>query len=310
VDYEGIVLLSSPRSGTTLVQRILDSHPDLHGPPETNVLNGAARFLREDPVASGFAVGTVSGLAFAGIPEEELLERVREFAFGLFRTLRDRARKRIWVEKSPYDMFHVPAITRICGDAVRYLWLVRNPLDVVLSTRDLVDRMGIYPFEFHDYVRRFPAPLEAFAHAWVDTNRAAQALAAERPDRLVLLRYEDLLEDAPREVRRLFEFFGLPVDAEGLVRRALESDAPPVGLGDWKTYEKRTLSKESLRRWTTLPTPAVSALVSIVRPLAEELGYDDLPRVARTTAAHARRQYQLGRMVAHMKAKVAVEGQE
>lgn len=310
MDYEGIVLLSSPRSGTTLVQRILDSHQDLHGPPETNVLNGAARFLREDPVASGFAVGTVSGLAFAGIPEEELFARVREFAFGLFRTLRDRAGKRIWVEKSPYDMFHVPIIAQLCGDAVRYLWLVRNPLDVVLSTRDLFDRMGIYPFEFHDYVCRFPAPLEAFAHAWVDTNRAAQALAAERPDRVVMLRYEDLLEDAPREIRRLFEYFGLPVDADELVRRALESDAPPVGLGDWKTYEKRGLSRESLGRWTTLPKPALATLVPIVRPLAEDLGYHDLPSVGPTRAANARREYQLGRMVANMRAKTALEGRE
>src|SRR5687767_10415268 len=135
--FEGIVVLSSARSGTTLVQRLLDAHPSLSGPPETNVFNGCARFLRDEPVASGFGVGTVSGLAFAGISEAKLYERVRDFAFGLLGTLREKSGKPLWVEKSPYDMFHVPLIARLCGDRVRYLWLVRHPLDVIVSSKEL-----------------------------------------------------------------------------------------------------------------------------------------------------------------------------
>ncbi len=302
MSFEGVVILASPRSGTTLFQRILGMHPSLSGPPETNVLNATARLLREDPVASGFGVGIVSGMAFAGMSEDELHRRAADFALGLLASLREKAGKLLWVEKSPYDMFHVPVIARLCGDRVRYIWLVRNPLDVVCSTKELFDKMGVYPFEFHEYVRRFPAPLEAFGHVWVDTNRDAQALAKTRPENVVTLRYEDLLDDAPRELARIFAFLGLDGDPEALLEAALATPGE-VGLGDWKTYEKRTLTRESVGRWKELPTPVVSRLVGIVGPLAMELGYTDLPISEGLTPREARRKYQLGRMVANLSAR-------
>jgi len=46
----------------------------------------------------------------------------------------------------------------------------------------------------------------------------------------------------------------------------------------------------------------LSRLVAIVGPLALELGYTDLPVPERLTPSEARRKYQLGRMVAHLKA--------
>ena len=146
MSFEGIVILASPRSGSTLFQRILGMHPSLSGPPETNVLNGTGRFLREHVVSSGFGVGVVSGMAFAGMSEDELHRRAADFALGLLASLRQKAGKPLWVEKSPNDMFHVPVIARLCGDRVRYVWLVRHPLDVVCSIKELFDAMGVYPF--------------------------------------------------------------------------------------------------------------------------------------------------------------------
>jgi hypothetical protein len=110
-------------------------------------------------------------MAFAGMSEDELHRRAADFALGLLASLRQKAGKPLWVEKSPNDMFHVPVIARLCGDRVRYVWLVRHPLDVVCSLKELLDAMGAYPPDLHEYIRRFPAPLEAFGHAWVDTNR-------------------------------------------------------------------------------------------------------------------------------------------
>ena len=301
VSFEGVVILASPRSGTTLFQRILGMHPSLSGPPETNVLNSTARFLREHPVSSGFGVGVVSGMAFAGMSEDELHRRAADFALGLLASLRQKAGKPLWVEKSPNDMFHVPVIARLCGDRVRYVWLVRHPLDVVCSIKEIFDAMGVYPPDIHEYVRRFPAPLEAFAHAWVDTNRSAQALAKTRPDHVVTLRYEDLLDDAPSELARILGFLGLDGDPAALLEAALAMSGD-VGLGDWKTYEKRTLTRQSVGRWKELQTPVLSRLVAIIGPLAIELGYTDLPVPERLTPAEARRKYQLGRMVAHLKA--------
>ena len=66
---QGIVILGMPRSGTTLLRRLLDVHPAICCPPETNLLGAAARFLREETFAGGMAIGVLSGLSFAGIAE-------------------------------------------------------------------------------------------------------------------------------------------------------------------------------------------------------------------------------------------------
>ena len=118
---------------------------------------------------------------------------------------------------------------------------------------------------------------------------------------MVTLRYEDLLDDAPSELARILGFLGLDGDPAALLEAALATSGD-VGLGDWKTYQKRTLTRESVGRWKELQTPVLSRLVAIVGPLAMELGYTDLPVPEEITPAEARRKYQLGRMVAHLKA--------
>src|SRR4051794_475101 len=88
--YDGVVILGFPRSGTTLLRRLLNAHPALCCPPETNVLNACGRFLAEHDIARGLKIGAVAGLAYSGIPEADVLGRLRALAFGLFADIRDR----------------------------------------------------------------------------------------------------------------------------------------------------------------------------------------------------------------------------
>ena len=69
----GIVVLGAPRTGTTLLRRLLDGHPDICCPGETFLLTSAARFLRPDYVSEGIEYGVLGGLAAAGLPREQAL---------------------------------------------------------------------------------------------------------------------------------------------------------------------------------------------------------------------------------------------
>ncbi|MGH8166798.1 MAG: sulfotransferase family protein, partial [Woeseiaceae bacterium] len=160
--YEGTIVIGAPRSGTTLLRRILDGHPDVACPAETNVFSGCGRMLQSETIAEGLDVGMLSGLAFAGFAESAVLEALREFAFEFHRQYARKEGKRRWASKTAFDLFYLDAIEKLCGDHARFICLQRHGLDVACSLKDLCDTNGGYLSELHEYIRRYPSPLEAF----------------------------------------------------------------------------------------------------------------------------------------------------
>jgi hypothetical protein len=304
--YEGIVILGMPRSGTTLLRRLIGAHPAIHCPPETNLLSAAARFLREEPFAGGLAVGVLPGLAFSGYDEEAVLGRLREFVLSFHREMRDRAGKRLWAEKTAFDSFHVEAIGRLCGGSCRYVCMFRHGLDVVCSLKDLCDEMEMVMDDLHPYVRRFASFYEAFARAWCDVSERLHAFAIEHAELCVRLRYEDLVEHPHEELARLFDFLHEPVSVDRVIGEAL-GGAEAIGLGDWKTYRRSKIHSESVGRWQKLSPQTVNRLAEIMNPTLERLDYEPVPKRPEVSREVARRQHQVKQMVARIN---AVQGDE
>ncbi len=296
----GIVILGTPRSGTTLLRRLLDAHPNIACPPETYVLSGAARFLHEETFAQGLRIGTMFGLGYAGFEEDDVLARVRRFAFGFFEEHASGAGKARWAEKTAFDAFHVPAIRRLCEGHVKFICLHRHGLDVACSMADLVDKTGGYVEELHRYVTRYPQPYEAFARAWVDTVGAIEDLAGEDAGAMSI-RYERLVEDPEAVLREVLSFVDEPWD-EGIVGRALGSSGG-VGFGDWKTYARANVDTQSVQRWKTLPRATQTMLAEICNPTLLRLGYEAVPTGGDDDEDQddARRRYELGLLLGRLK---------
>jgi protein-tyrosine sulfotransferase len=301
-DYEGIVVLGVSRSGTTLMRRLLDAHPLVAAPGETCALSAAARFLHAQPMGSGAAFGALSGLTLAGFPEEEVVRRVRELGFGFLREHAAAHGKRIWADKTAVNVFHLPRIERICGEHVRYVVMVRNGLDVVCSLQDLVARTGGWFEELHAYVCRDPRPLVAMAHAWSEGTSAALELAARRPDRVHVLRYEDLVSEPGRELASLAAFLRLEVPP-AWVETALASPGTP-GFGDWKTWETVALHRDSVGRHAILDRAIRSAVLEVLGPTLERAGYPRPP--ADLDAEAASRRAELAMRLSALKKKPTV----
>jgi len=295
--YKGAVIFGFPRSGTTMLRRLLDAHPLLCCPPETHIMRACVAFLHEDASPLGYSVGVATSLRFVGIKPEDVTARVRDLAFGLYKDICDKAGKPIWVEKSALDFFHAHEVDRIFGDHCRYLWIKRHPGDVISSMQDHIAGVQVYYPEFHDYIRRFPAPAEAFAHAWADTQSAMADLAAAHPERCLEIRYEDLVADPQTGLQRILDFLGLEGDPQAMLGGL--STAGEVGFGDWKTYSRTAVNAESVGRSRTLPPRLLARIGEIVNPTLTRIGYEPIEVAASALRMDPVRELKLGHFTAH-----------
>lgn len=302
--HEGIIVLGSPRSGTTLLRRILNAHPDIACPGETNVFSGCGRFLESETVAEGVDIGVLSGLGFAGFDEKQVLTALREFAFSFHREHARKAGKPRWASKTAFDLFYVDAIEKLCGDHAHFICVQRHGLDVACSLKELCDTNGTYLRELHDYIKRFPAPLEAFCHVWVDLNKAMHAFIKRHPDNAFFLKYEDLVADPETTTKKMAEFIQVEWSADW-ISRAMQSSSN-VGLGDWKTYNKDKIDAEGVGRWQKYSKHTISKMARICNPTLEASGYAPVQTEEDRSAEEARRRYELGLRI---KSSLANKGQ-
>lgn len=296
---KGIIVVGVPRSGTTLVRRLLNAHPNIACPGETNLFCGMARFLESATIAQGVDIGVLAGLSFAGFAEDQVLERLRNFLFGFLREYASREGKPRWAEKTAFNAFYLESIERVCADHVQFVCVQRHGLDVVGSLQELCEKNGGYLPELHKYIVRYPRPLEAFAHAWAELATSIRSLAERRPDAATLIRYEDLVRDPSQTMRQVLEFLGEPWMPD-LVATAMKQPSA-VGLGDWKTYGKSTVDSSSVQRWHDWPPATTSALAHIVNPTLKACGYEAVSVDDASSTDQARRRYELGLMIQSMR---------
>ena len=296
----GVVILGSPRSGTTLLRRLLDAHPNIACPSETNVFTACGRFLRSERIAGGTRIGVVEGLGFAGFSEEDVIERLREMAFSFHRDYAQSQKKTRWASKTAFDSFYLPEIEKLCTGHVTFVVIQRHGFDVACSLQELSERNGGYLREMHDYVVRHPIVLEACAHAWSDLSVALHQFTQRHARDSLTVRYEDLAADPDTAMTKIMRHIGEEWDA-GLTLQALKKRSE-LGLGDWKTYGARKVHTKSVGRWHQLPSDSKRRLADICNPTLTTIGYDPVDIEVDTNRGdeHSRRRYELGLLMQGM----------
>lgn len=297
-DKPGIVVLGSPRSGTTLLRRILDAHPAIACPGETNLFTGCGRFLREERMADGTAIGAPSGLSFMGVEPGRLLADMRRLAFTYLDEYAASKGKQRWAEKTAFNAFYLDELEPLWSDNVVFVVILRHGLDVAGSIRDLSDANGAYLDEIHDYLHSEPVPLVAFAKVWVDLTEKLLDFQARHAGRAVLLRYENLVRDPEAELGRMFEFLQESWSPEMLASALGSFDN--IGLGDWKTYERKTITDQSVDKWRRIPTHLLERLATVVNPTLERCGYAPVESSGGDDD-DARRRYELSLLLGRLK---------
>jgi len=278
-----IVLCGHAKSGTTLVQSLLDGHPALVVIPEetkyfaqidrwplrrrASYVLRRSRVARLTPGVAGiydyshldralFARALASDLG-AWPPARRILPAIAR-AYAAASAL-DGASARAWVEKTPGNEHHLERALRL-WPALRAVYVVRDPRDVFVS------------FRAKRAKRSKQLAVDRFCGRWSASLAAWDAFVADHTERALALVFEHVIESPETELRRLTKFLGIEWCASLLeptiAGRPFEGNSMH---GDRFT----AISRAPRRRHASLLEPELArAIERRLAPAFERFGWD------------------------------------
>jgi hypothetical protein len=288
-----IIILGCPRSGTTLLRRLIGAHPHIHCSGESFLLRSSVRFLSSETVAEGIDYGPLGGLGALGFCGDEVKARLRGFVLQFHQDLASAAGKPRVAIKTAVDSFYTPQIVDLFKGHARFVCVLRHGMDVAVSLREFVDVMEGPVEELMPFLQLHRRFMPAYAAAWAKVTADLAAAAEAHPDDILALRYEDLVEQPGEVLAQLFEFLGEQCDSEELLASAFKV-TDVQGLGDYKGFETKSLVSDGIGRWHDLPERVQAEMAEIVNPLLETLGYETV--TATRGSADAMRMHELAMM--------------
>lgn len=251
------LLAGFPRSGTTLLERILTSHPDCIGTDESGVL--ATQF--RDPILFGASSASSATGELDALEPEDLAAGRDEYFRCTEDLLGEPVGPRLLIEKDPLLTADLALPLRLFPEA-RILMPLRDPRDVVLSFF-----FTIVPLAPNSVAS---ASLEDSCRYYAEVMRH-WLLLRERldPGRWMESRYEDLLSDPGIRTRKLADFLGIGWRPELLAHD--RSGGRAVGTPTYGDVSK-PLYTRSLERWRNYG-PWLEPHLHRLRPFMDAFGY-------------------------------------
>jgi tetratricopeptide (TPR) repeat protein len=247
-----VFLIGFPRSGTTLLDQILDSHPALSTMEEKDAMDQVRRKVEQLPEGYPDALADL---------DPEAMQTLRSIYFNeVDRNLGDIG-ERTPVDKMPLNTIDAGLIYRLFPQA-RILLALRHPCDVVLSgfMQAMKPNAAMVLFDSLASTARFYAQVMGL---WLHYRDVL-------PLTVLTVRYEDLVVDLQSEARRILEFLDLPWDdavlgyAEHAKKRAIATPS----------YHQvvQPIYRRSVGRWRNY-AEAFADVLPILQPFMDAFGY-------------------------------------
>ncbi len=214
-----LFIIGMPRSGTSLAEQILASHPDVFGAGEVRFWDRAFLVLEREAAA-----GAQLAQALPKVAHDYLAELPPGAA----------AARRV-TDKMPANFLYAGVIHAALPHA-RFIHMQRHPLDTCLS---------VY-FQHFFNVSPYANDLSGLAHYYTQYRRLSRYWRETLPPGTLLeVPYEGLVADAELWTRRMLEFAGLPWDPRCLEFHATERVV--ITASRWQVRQK--LHQGSTGRW-------------------------------------------------------------
>ena len=189
-----LFVVGFPRSGTTLLDQVLDAHSRIEVIEERPLI---AAMIADLALSGHHYPSDLSRL------QHREVEELREHYRSRLARHTSRTGTRYTVDKMPLNMAHVALIRRVFPGA-RFILALRHPCDVVLSC-------FMQNFGLNDWMAAF-ATLDGAAALYRATFAAWESYVAAVETPAIAVRYEDVVADLEREARRITGFLDLPFE--------------------------------------------------------------------------------------------------
>ncbi len=244
-----IFVLGMPRSGTTLVERILSNHTDVTSCGELQDF--------------ALAVKQVTATASQTVLDLETLEAAQNVDYAeigrryIQSTAEVSGSSKYFIDKLPFNFFYIDLIRKALPKA-KIICLLRNPMDTCIGNfRQLFSNTSPYYQYTYD--------LSTIGHFYAEFYQLAHRWAKLKPDNFMLLKYEDLVMQPQTHIQQLLAFCQLPWQEKCL---HVEQNQAPVAtaskvqvrqpinthsIGSWKKFSRHTQDLENILRDANIP---------------------------------------------------------
>jgi hypothetical protein len=193
-----IIVGGAPRSGTTITQAVLDSHPHIFGGPEFDRLSEIAQTRTR--LIESLQAGRIVEFCDRDSIDTSFGRLIESLLYpAMYRRGADYIS-----EKTPGNVLEFEALLDILP-AARFVEVVRDPRAVVSSMLAVAERYRQRGLEPLDFI----ASLEVAVDTVRKSVAAGYAAYMKSPERVFRLKYEDLVRKTGTATRDLFEFLGV-----------------------------------------------------------------------------------------------------
>lgn len=217
-----IFLVGAPRSGTTLLARILSAHSAVYGRAEPHLITPLAHLGYYASVQKApydpFNVQQAVHEFVEDLPngEADYLDALRAYADTMYGRMLETSGKRFFLDKTPAYALVLPFLAKLYPNA-KYVVLTRHPLAILTSyVNSFFDGEWDVALNHNPILQRYVPALAK--------------MVRERPVPLEHIRYEEFVADPEKGFRAICTYLGVEFESSAIDYQ--ESGQSFEGLGD------------------------------------------------------------------------------
>jgi len=231
-----IFLISLPRSGSTLLQRILMGHPEIASKTESWLMLPLIYMLKKEGMLSEYNqrdahYALVDFIKELPKKQNDYFESLHDFAISLYSKQSNGSI--YFLDKTPRYYLIAKELSEIFPEA-KFIFLVRNPLQIIASIITTFNLKNIH-FYLIDLIKGFSSMADAILFL---------------KDRSILLKYENIVSNYSKTLYDLLQYLNLDAGIETSAN--LDDRGLKGRFGDKKgTYQYQKIEDTSIDKWKT-----------------------------------------------------------